>query len=749
MLARVKLRVALLALVAGVVVGVGSSNAARTAALTLTLGESSPYANVPGAGTELFYSPNAFAFTVTASGGTSPYTFDDVPGFSKVASSAAATYTGTPTGSTEGTYNVTGGGPDSGTFDLTLDNTGPTGQTVALLGGPIYSTASVPLVLGKGSDNSPGAGVAATFDPATDSVERTSAALTGGTCGSQGSWAPVTLTSAGVDTAVLSGTCYWYRYKSSDLVGNLSASWSSTTGPAQVNTVGPTVIDTAPTEVSGAGDQFWNSVTDTLYFRPAATGSFTLNATATDTASGIAKVTFPDVSATSGWSGSTGGDATSSPYVSPTLYTWAAGATAPGAQKVIATSGSALTAFDTITISADSAAPTGQAVTLAGGPWFGTSVLLAVVGGTDAGSGVDASKSVVERASATLTNGICGTFGAFAAVTLSSGADTSVASGTCYRYQVKATDNVGNVSAASQPSGDAKVDRTPPTTPALFFSGFTNTAASGNVVYFRPGGSGSFTVTAASSDPESGVATYSFPTIPGFTAAGTGPRRTYAFSNAGSVPTTPFTVTATNAAGANSGTASFTLVGDATAPSLALRCNGGTCSKKAYAKTVTVTLSASDAVSGIASVRWTSDGTAPTVDHGNQYLKGITVQGLTHLKLRAFDKAGNASPLVALTVVSKASRLLFGAPSAVVLGPKAKYLSLRVSSTRRASVRLTMTGTGLKKPARWSFILDAGTSIVRVRLPKGVKHPGSYRVVWSLRSGTGTTSKSTRLTLRR
>jgi hypothetical protein len=245
------------------------------------------------------------------------------------------------------------------------------------------------------------------------------------------------------------------------------------------------------------------------------------------------------------------------------------------------------------------------------------------------------------------------------------------------------------------------------------------------------------------------VATYSFPTIPGFTAAGSGPRRTYAFSNAGSVPTTPFIVTATNAAGASSGTASFTLVGDATPPTLAVRCNGGTCSKQPYAKTVTVTLSASDAVSGIASVRWTSDGTDPTVDHGNQYLKGISVQGLTHLKVRAFDKAGNASPLVNLTVVSRARKLVFGAPAAVVVGPKAKYIALRVTSTRRASVRLTMTGTGLKKPARWSFILDSGTSIVRVRLPKGVKHPGSYRVVWSLKSGTGTTTKSTRLTLRR
>jgi hypothetical protein len=102
-----------------------------------------------------------------------------------------------------------------------------------------------------------------------------------------------------------------------------------------------------------------------------------------------------------------------------------------------------------------------------------------------------------------------------------------------------------------------------------------------------------------------------------------------------------------------------------------------------------------------------------------------------------------------VTVVSLASRLAFRAPAALKLGPHARFASLRVTSTRRASVRMTMTGTGLKRAARWSFILDPGTSIVRLRLPKGVKHPGTYRIVWTLTSGSGKTTKSTRLTLRR
>jgi hypothetical protein len=746
----VKLRVALLALLTAVAVGVGSSSAATTAALTLNLSESSSFACVGdgtgcglASGTTLYYSANSFSFTVTASGGTAPYTFDDVPGFTKIVSSATASYTGTPIGGTAGSYTVSGAGPDSGGFDLTLDITGPTGQSVALSGGPSYSTLSVPLLLSRGTDS--GAGV----DAAAGLVERASATLSGGTCGSFGSWAPVTLVS-GADTTVGTGNCYRYQFKSLDLTGNASAAWSSPTADAMVNSVGPAVTDTAPTEVSGAGDQFWNSATDTVWFRPTATGSFTLNASASDSSAGggISQVAFPDVSAVTGWSGSTGGFDTSSPYASPVVYAWAVGATAPGPKPVTATNTGGATATDTITISADSAAPTGQSVNLTGGSWFGSAVPLTLVPGSDGGSGVDSSRSVVERASATLTNGVCGTFGTFTAVTLSNGADASAASGNCYRYQYKVTDNVGNVSSASPPSADAKIDKTPPTTPSLFFSGFSNTGSAGTVVYFRPGGNGTFTVTAAASDPESGIGSYVFPTIPGFTAAGSGPHRTYAFTNAGSVPTVPLTVSATNGAGIGSGAASFTLVPDATPPALTVRCNGGVCGKQAYPKAVTVTLSAKDATSGVDAVRWTSDGTDPTPNHGNEYLKGISVQGLTHLKIRAFDNAGNASPLLNLVVNSRANRLVFGGPPAVVVAPSAKFVSLRVSSTRRANVKLTLTGPGLKKPVRWFFILDSGTSIVRLRLPTGVKHPGTYSLVWSLTSGTQTRSRSMRVTLR-
>src|SRR5581483_9438285 len=122
------------------------------------------------------------------------------------------------------------------------------------------------------------------------------------------------------------------------------------------------------------------------WFRPAAGGSFTLSATATDAESGIASVAFPDLSATTGWTGS-GGTDTTTPYASSAAYTWTAGASSPGAKTITATNGTGLTGTRTITISADSTPPAGQAVALAGGPWFtAPSVPLTITAGTDTGA---------------------------------------------------------------------------------------------------------------------------------------------------------------------------------------------------------------------------------------------------------------------------------------------------------------------------------------------------------------------------
>src|SRR2546428_6522456 len=171
------------------------------------------------------------------------------------------------------------------------------------------SRSSVPLSLDNGTDSGSG------IDTASGVVERASAALTAGSCGSFGSWAPVSL-SAGADAGVLSGNCYRYRYLISDKVGNQSSA-SAASADAKVHTSAPTISVGAPTVVSGAAGQYYDSSAGKLWFNPAGSGSFTLNATASDSTSGINRVSFPDSSATSGWSGSTGGRCTTSPLPAP------------------------------------------------------------------------------------------------------------------------------------------------------------------------------------------------------------------------------------------------------------------------------------------------------------------------------------------------------------------------------------------------------------------------------------------------
>ena len=117
-----------------------------------------------------------------------------------------------------------------------------------------------------------------------------------------------------------------------------------------------------------------------------------------------------------------------------------------------------------MTFTADSTAPAGQTVALVGGPYYTTlSIPLTIDWGSDAGSGLNVVTQTVERRSATLSSGACGAYGSWAAVTLSAGADTTVANAKCYEYRVKVTDNVGNVSAYSATSADAYTDTSAPT----------------------------------------------------------------------------------------------------------------------------------------------------------------------------------------------------------------------------------------------------------------------------------------------
>ena len=138
----------------------------------------------------------------------------------------------------------------------------------------------------------------------------------------------------------------------------------------------------------------------------------------------------------------------------------------------------------------------------------------------------------------------------------------------------------------------------------------------GTTAFYRPAGSGSFDVTASSSDGQSGIASYTFPTLTGFTLSGTGGARTYTLAT----PTEPDgakTVTTTNNAG-RTNNSTFTLTADTTAPAGgALTVNGGVASgggSQSYDNDGTFTIGLrtdyTDALSGIATSTLTrEDGT--------------------------------------------------------------------------------------------------------------------------------------------
>jgi peptidoglycan/xylan/chitin deacetylase (PgdA/CDA1 family) len=82
-------------------------------------------------------------------------------------------------------------------------------------------------------------------------------------------------------------------------------------------------------------------------------------------------------------------------------------------------------------------------------------------------------------------------------------------------------------------------------------------------------------------------------------------------------------------------------VADTTPPVTTIACNGTTCSKSQYRSAVTVTLSATDAGSGVASTRYTTDGSTPTATNGTTYTGPFTVSATTTVKFYSTDKAGN------------------------------------------------------------------------------------------------------------
>jgi hypothetical protein len=607
-------------------------DATPPSAPALTLSESSPSSFVSGS--TLYYNPsgaNAASFTVdgTSSDGESPLdklTFPALTGMTgggdDSSSPYSATYDWTASSTATGGQTVTArnaAGLTAGTaFTVTPDTGAPTGMSATVSAG-FTSSTTVAVTLANGSDG--GAGV----DASSGVVERDEAPLLAGACDPfPGSWTVVAL-SGGNDT-VVTGKCYRYRYKISDRVGNQGVSGASAT--VKVDATAPS----APSLAFSALTAAYDNGSGTVYYRPSAgAGSFTVAAASSDAQSGVSAYSFP--TAPSGWTRSlSGATATFAHSGSPAE---------PGAgQNVHATNAAGVDSADTsFAVTADASAPTGMSATTGGGYATSTSIHVTLANGSDSGSGLAPASGVVERDEATLAGDSCSAFpGSWTPVALNgSGDDTGVVSGKCYRYRYKISDRVGN-QGTSGASAAVKVDTDGPSAPALWFGSFTAASSAGSTVFFRPGASGGFTVSATSADAETGVASTSFP------ALGSGWTRTggaYSFDGTAGDPAEPNDVHTTNAAGLDSTATSFTVTADATAPTTTPQCNGGACATWFTSSPVSVSLSAADgAGSGVGAIRFTTDGSDPTA-LSSTYSGPISVGATTTVKFRAWDNVGN------------------------------------------------------------------------------------------------------------
>ena len=488
--------------------------------------------------------------------------------------------------------------------NVTIDRTAPSGGSVSYLDG-YDTTGSLTITTADGTDTGTG------LDTGSGLIQRDVTSLTGGTCGSfTDSWSTVSS-----PDSVASGNCYRYRYRIADLAGNVATYTSGNV--AKVDT-------SAPSAPSSSFSALTNAVASgqTVYFRSGAAGGFTVTAASSDAQSGIDSYDFPALG--TGWSGTPSGDSTD--------YSFGSSAADPVEPlNVTAQNNAGLDSTPTsFTVSADGAAPVssiscdGAACT---GGWYTSTVSVTLSASDAAGAGLQEIRYTTDGSDPSPING-----------TIYAGA-FDVSATTTVKF--RAYDLLGNEEAVG--SQLVQIDSSAPAAPALSFGSFQNAVLTGGVVWYRPSAaSGQFAVTASSTDGESGIAGYTFPAAAaGWTRSIGGATATYDHSGSPADPAEPNDVTAQNNAGLSSAPTGFTADPDGTAPASSVACDGAACSGGWYTSTVSVTLSASDAASGVQEIRYTTDGSDPTPGNGTVYSGAFDVSSTTTVRYRAYDRVGN------------------------------------------------------------------------------------------------------------
>jgi hypothetical protein len=232
------------------------------------------------------------------------------------------------------------------TFSAATDWVAPAGGSVDAtgLGGTSvrYSTSkTLHLALAKGTDS--GSGLAGTGSQVLRATATLSSSdgIVDGTCGTDSSFAQVGSDDPGspvTDVVPTDNRCYRYEYEVPDNAGNV-ATYTSPEVKVQTATAPLTTSALLVTPVTGTSAQVVSGTS--LTYQSAQTGSFTVQASLSDSQSGVTQVAFPVMA------GFSGGGVVTAPVSGTTFrttYSWSNNGTSssPGSQTITATDGAGL-----------------------------------------------------------------------------------------------------------------------------------------------------------------------------------------------------------------------------------------------------------------------------------------------------------------------------------------------------------------------------------------------------------------------
>jgi hypothetical protein len=276
--------------------------------------------------------------------------------------------------------------------------------------------------------------------------------------------------------------------------------------------------------------------------------------------------------------------------------------------------------------------------------WFKQSSVTFTLAATDATSGVASRLYTIDGGAQQTYSGT---------VTVSGQADHTVT--------YWSVDNAGNTENTN--TTHIKLDNVAPTNSLTLTNKTGGSFVNGNTVYYRGAAAGSFSIQNTVADATSGAASSSFPGLGGTTTGWThtapdvkttpsgGPYVSNLFSWTAGTTTSPTeAVTGADAAGNTTAAPTLTFTNDATVPVTTdnTASIGSTCKNT----TQTVTLSPTDAGSGVAATYYTTNGSTPTTSSSQGTSISLSTDGSYTIKYFSVDNVGNQEAVkTAATVI--------------------------------------------------------------------------------------------------